>query len=56
MELLPWVLMVSIWLEDPPRIIPVHTQIYPNYDACMKARELWDNKKFVAICGLKHSK
>jgi hypothetical protein len=55
MELLPWVLIVSLWLDDPPRVIPVHTQVYPNYESCMKARETW-NSKFVAICGLKTSK
>ena len=56
LDAMPWVLIVSIWLNDPPQIIPVHTQVYSNYDACMKARDLWDHKKFVAICGVKLNK
>lgn len=56
LDAMPWVLIVSIWLNDPPQIIPVHQQVYSNYDACMRARELWDHKKFVAICGVKSNK
>jgi hypothetical protein len=56
MDLLPWVLMVSIWIDEPQKIIPVHTQVYPNYEACMAARKLWDSNKFVALCGPKNNK
>ncbi len=51
MDLEPWVLIVSLWLENPPKIIPIYTKTYDNYEQCMEARKTWD-KKFVAICGL----
>jgi len=56
MDLMPWILIVSIWTENPPTVIPVHTQVYANYEACMEARKLWDSNKFVALCGPKTNK
>lgn len=54
-DALPWILSVSLWLDNPPKIIPIYSKVYPNYEACMEARKTWD-KKFVALCGVKTSK
>lgn len=52
-ELLPWILIVQIWNDPPPKIQFVYKKEYPNYAECMAARREWDNKGLVAICGVK---
>ena len=53
LESLPWVLIVQIWMNDPPKIIPIITQQYPNYHSCMQARSQWDRSPYTALCGVK---
>jgi len=53
-ELLPWILIVQLWSDPPPKMKFVYSKVYPNYTECMEARKEWDNKGLVAICGLKN--
>jgi hypothetical protein len=53
MELLPWILIVQLWTENPPAIKLVYRKEYPNYEQCMEARNEWTKKKLVALCGVK---
>ena len=53
MELLPWILIVQLWNDPPPKMKFVYSKVYPNYAECMEARKEWIDKKFVAICGVK---
>lgn len=53
MDLLPWILMVQLWTDPPPKIKLVYTKEYPTYQACMDARKEWLEKQFVVICGVK---
>ena len=53
MELLPWILIVQLWTDPPPKMKFVYSKVYPNYAECMEARKEWDNKGLVAICGVK---
>lgn len=52
-DLLPWILIVQIWTENPPAIKLVYRKEYSSYEQCMEARKEWIDKKFVAICGVK---
>ena len=54
MELLPWILIVQLWTEAPPKIAMVYSKEYPNYAECMEARKEWVEKKLVAMCGVKN--
>ena len=54
MELLPWILIVQLWTDPPPKIKFVYNKAYPNYAECMEAREEWNNKGLVATCGVKN--
>jgi len=49
MELLPWILIVQLWTDPPPKMKFVYSKVYPNYAECMEARKEWDNKGLVAI-------
>lgn len=53
MDLLPWILIVQLWSDPPPKIQMVYRKEYPNYEQCMEARKEWIEKNFVAICGVK---
>jgi hypothetical protein len=53
MDLIPWILIVQLWTDPPPKIKFVYSKVYPNYTECMEARKEWDNKGMVAICGVK---
>lgn len=53
-DLLPWILVVQIWNEPPPKMKFVYRKEYPNYVECMAARKEWDDKGLVALCGVKN--
>lgn len=53
LDLLPWILIVQLWNDPPPKMKFVYKKEYPNYAECMAARKEWDNKGLVAICGVK---
>jgi hypothetical protein len=53
LDLLPWILVVQLWTDPPPRIKFVYKKEYPNYEECMDARQEWDNRGFIAICSVK---
>ena len=52
-DLIPWILIVQLWNDPPPKMKFVYSKVYPNYAECMEARKEWDNKGLVAICGVK---
>lgn len=52
-DLLPWILIVQLWTDPPPKIKFVYKKEFPNYAECMDARKEWDQKKLVAICSPK---
>ena len=54
LDLLPWVLMVQLWSDPPPKMKFVYSKVYANYAECMEARKEWDSKGLVALCGIKH--
>lgn len=49
-ELLPWILLVQLWNDPAPRMKFTYKKEYPNYQACMDAREEWETKQLVATC------
>jgi hypothetical protein len=53
LDLMPWILVVQLWSDPPPRMKFVYSKVYPNYQECMEARKEWDNKGFVALCSVK---
>ena len=53
LDLMPWILVVQLWSDPPPKIKFVYSKVYPNYQECMEARKEWDNKGFVALCSVK---
>ena len=53
LDLMPWILVVQLWSDPPPRMKFVYSKVYPDYQACMDARKEWDNKGFVALCSVK---
>lgn len=53
LDLLPWILIVQLWDDPPPKMKFIYKKEYPNYAECMTARKEWDNKGLVAICGVK---
>ena len=53
LDLLPWILIVQLWTDPPPKIQLIYKQEFPNYAECMAARKEWDQKKLVAICSSK---
>lgn len=53
LDLMPWILIVQLWTDPPPKIQLIYNKEYPNYAECMKAREEWLPKKFVVICAPK---
>ena len=54
--LMPWILIVQLWTDPPPKIKLIFKKEYPNYQACMNARKEWDNKGLVALCSVKAPK
>lgn len=54
LDLVPWILIVQIWNDPPPKMKFVYSKVYPTYAECMAARREWDNKGLVAICGVKN--
>lgn len=52
-DLIPWILIVQLWDDPPPKMKFVYSKVYPNYAECMAARKEWDDKGLVAICGVK---
>ena len=52
-DLLPWILVVQLWTDPPPKMKFIYQKVYPDYAACMEARKEWDNKGLVAICSPK---
>lgn len=56
LDLLPWILVVQLWTDPPPRMKFIYKKEYPNYQECMDARKDWDNKGFVALCSVKSIK
>jgi len=53
LDLMPWILVVQLWTDPPPRMKFVYSKVYPDYQTCMEARKEWDNKGFVALCSVK---
>ena len=53
LDLLPWILIVQLWTDPPPKMKFIYKKEYSNYAECMEARKEWDNKGLVAICGVK---
>lgn len=53
LDLLPWILIVQLWDDPPPKMKFIYKKEYPNYAECMEARKEWDSKGLVAICGVK---
>ncbi len=53
LDLMPWILVVQLWSDPPPKIKFVYSKVYPNYQECMEARKEWDDKGLVAICSVK---
>jgi hypothetical protein len=53
LDLMPWILVVQLWTDPPPKIKFVYSKVYPNYQECMEARKEWDDKGLVAICSVK---
>jgi hypothetical protein len=53
LDLMPWILVVQLWSDPPPRMKFVYSKVYSNYQECMEARKEWDNKGFVALCSVK---
>jgi hypothetical protein len=41
LELLPWVLVIQLWTDPPPKMKFIYKKEYPNYVSCMKARDEW---------------
>lgn len=56
LDLMPWILVVQLWTDSPPKIQMVYRKEYANYSECMTARKVWDNKNLVAICAVKSNK
>jgi hypothetical protein len=56
LDLMPWILIVQLWTDPPPRMKFVYKKEYPNYQECMAARKEWDDKGFVALCSVKVSR
>ena len=56
LDLMPWILIVQLWTDPPPRMKFVYKKEYPNYAECMSARKEWDGKGFVALCSVKPNK
>lgn len=59
MDLLPWILVIQLWTEPPPKMKFVYSKEYPNYEACMIARSDWikHNKPptdYKVLCVLKN--
>lgn len=52
-DLLPWILIVQLWTDPPPKIKFVYKKEYPTYQECMDARQEWESKQLVAICSPK---
>jgi hypothetical protein len=52
-DLLPWILVVQIWSDPPPKIQLVYRKELPDYSTCMQARKEWEEKKLVALCSPK---
>lgn len=53
LDLMPWLLIVQLWTDPPPKIKFIFKKEYPNYEECMEARKEWDNKGLVALCSVK---
>jgi hypothetical protein len=53
LDLMPWILVVQLWSDPPPKMKFIYKKEYPNYQECMTARKEWDNKGFVALCSVK---
>jgi hypothetical protein len=53
LDLMPWILVVQLWTDPPPRMKFIYKKEYPNYQECMTARKEWDDKGFVALCSVK---
>jgi hypothetical protein len=53
LDLMPWILIVQLWTDPPPRMKFIYKKEYPNYQECMDARKEWDNRGLVAICSVK---
>lgn len=55
LDLVPWILIVQLWTDPPPKIQLIYRKEYPTYQKCMLARKEWDGKGFVALCEVKSS-
>ncbi len=53
LDLMPWILIVQLWTDPPPKMRFIYKKEYPNYQECMLARKEWDDKGLVAICAVK---
>ena len=53
LDLMPWILIVQLWTDPPPKMKFIYKKEYPTYVECMEARKEWDNKGLVAICAVK---
>ena len=52
-DLLPWILIVQLWTDPPPKMKFIYKKEYPTYAECMDARKTWEQKSLVAICSPK---
>ena len=46
-DLLPWILVVQIWSDPPPKIQLVYRKELPDYSTCMQARKEWEEKNWL---------
>ena len=53
--LMPWILVVQLWTDPPPKMKFIFKKEYPTYQECMDARKEWDNKGLVALCAVKNT-
>ncbi len=40
-DTLPWLLVIHLWTDPPPKMQFVYKKEYPSYQQCMQAREEW---------------
>jgi len=59
-DALPWLFIVQLWTDPPPKIQFVYKKEYPSYEHCMQARDEWikTNKPpadYKVLCLLKNN-
>ena len=58
MDLMPWLLIIQLWTDPPPKIKFIYSKEYPNYEACMTARQEWIDRNrppadYQVMCSVK---